>query len=126
MRTGRLLSALAFGHSVEHWYEAAFWLFLPVFANELGLSFLQVGVLVTARSFLSAVMHMVIGALSDVIGRPLLLLTLCLAWMAIGFFVMSLAPGFAAVLVLCGAMGAAVGLWHPPAMAVISHVYPQR
>ncbi|MBI4491829.1 MAG: MFS transporter [Chloroflexi bacterium] len=123
---GRLLWALAFGHSIEHWYEAAFWLFVPVFAAELNLTFLQIGVLATARAFLSAVMHVLVGALSDVIGRPLLLLTTCLAWMALGFFAMSLAPGYASLVLLGGAMGAAVGFWHPPAMAVLSQAFPGR
>jgi MFS family permease len=122
----RLLAALSFGHSVEHWYEAAFWVLLPVFAQELGLSLAEVGVLAAARAFLSALVHMVSGALSDLIGRPLLLLTVCLSWLALGFFAMGLAPSFPALLLLCGAMGAAVGLWHPPAMAVISRVYPER
>lgn len=122
----RLLSALSFGHSVEHWYEAAFWALLPVFASELGLSLAEVGVLAAARAFLSALVHMVSGALSDLIGRPLLLLTVCLAWLAVGFFAMGLAPSFPSLLLLCGGMGAAVGLWHPPAMAVISRVYADR
>lgn len=126
MNKSRLLWSLSLGHSVEHWYEAAFWLFLPVFAAALGLSFVQVGMLATARSFLSAIMHVLMGAISDVLGRPLLLLTGCLAWLAVGFFAMGLAPSYLSLLLLCGAFGAAVGLWHPPAMAILSRVFPER
>lgn len=126
MKTNRLLWFLSLGHWVEHWYEAAFWIFLPIFAADFGLSYLQIGMLASARAFLSAIMHVIMGALSDIIGRPLLLLTGCLTWLALGFFVMSLVPSFPALVLLCGAMGAAVGLWHPPAMAVISRVFPER
>jgi MFS family permease len=123
---GRLLTALSVGHAIEHWYEAAFWIFLAVAAKELGLTFAEAGALASARALVGAVGHLGAGAVSDLVGRPTLLLTACLAWLGISFCLLGLAPGYLVLIVLAGALGAGAGLWHPPAMAVLSRQFPER
>ncbi len=123
---GRMLTALSIGHAIEHWYEAAFWLFLAVATKELGLSFVEAGALASARALVSAVGHLGAGAVSDLFGRPTLLLTACLAWLGLSFCLLGLAPGYLALILLAGALGAGAGLWHPPAMSILSRQFPDR
>ncbi|HZU06700.1 MAG TPA: MFS transporter [Chloroflexota bacterium] len=126
MDRNRLLGALSIGHGIEHWYEGAFWIFLAVASRELGLSFAEAGALASARSLLGALGHLGAGAVSDVLGRPLLLLTGCLAWLGLSFCLLGLAPGYLLLIVLSGALGMGAGLWHPPAMAILSRQFPDR
>jgi len=126
MERRRLLGALSVGHLIEHWYEGAFWIFLAVVGKELGLSFVEVGALASARALLGAFGHLGAGAVSDIIGRPLLLLTACLAWLGLSFCLLGLAPGYLVLLVLAGALGAGAGLWHPPAMGILSKQFPTQ
>jgi FSR family fosmidomycin resistance protein-like MFS transporter len=122
----RLLGALSVGHLIEHWYEGAFWIFLAVASKELGLSFAEAGLLASARSLLGAFGHLGAGAVSDVLGRPMLLLTGCLAWLGLSFCLLGIAPGYLVLIVLAGALGMGAGLWHPPAMAILSRQFPER
>jgi FSR family fosmidomycin resistance protein-like MFS transporter len=122
----RLLGALSVGHAIEHWYEGAFWIFLAVAAKELGLSFAEAGLLASARSLLGAFGHLGAGAVSDLLGRPMLLLTGCLAWLGLSFCLLGIAPGYLMLIVLAGALGMGAGLWHPPAMAILSREFPER
>jgi MFS transporter, FSR family, fosmidomycin resistance protein len=122
----RLLGALSVGHLIEHWYEGAFWIFLAVAGKELGLSFVEIGALASARALLGAFGHLGAGAVSDILGRPMLLLTGCLAWLGLSFCLLGFAPGYLVLLVLAGALGAGAGLWHPPAMGILSRQFPER
>src|SRR5919206_1573973 len=126
MPKNRLLTALSVGHTIEHWYEGAFWIFLAVASKELGLSFVEVGALASARALLGAFGHLGAGAVSDIVGRPTLMLTGCLAWLGLAFCLLGLAPGYLALIVLAGALGVGAGLWHPPAMAILSGQFPER
>ena len=121
MQKNRLLSALSVGHAIEHWYEGAFWIFLAVASKELGLSFTEAGALASARALLGAFGHLGAGAVSDIVGRPTLMLTGCLAWLGLAFCLLGLAPGYLALIVLAGALGVGAGLWHPPAMATLKY-----
>ena len=126
MQKNRLLTALSVGHTIEHWYEGAFWIFLAVASKELGLSFAEAGALASARALLGAFGHLGAGAVSDIVGRPTLMLTGCLAWLGLAFCLLGLAPGYLALIVLAGALGVGAGLWHPPAMAILSGTFPER
>ena len=126
MQKGRLLTALSVGHTIEHWYEGAFWIFLAVAAKELGLTFAEAGALASAKALLGAAGHLGAGAVSDVIGRPTLMLTGCLAWLGLAFALLGVAPGYLVLIVLAGALGVGAGLWHPPAMSILSREFPER
>src|SRR5215211_1370398 len=102
MQKGRLLTALSVGHTIEHWYEGAFWIFLAVAAKELGLTFAEAGALASAKALLGAAGHLGAGAVSDVIGRPTLMLTGCLAWLGLSFALLGVAPGYLMLIVLAG------------------------
>jgi MFS family permease len=61
-----------------------------------------------------------------VFGRPTLLLTTCLAWLGLSFCLLGLAPGYLMLVVLSGSLGVGAGLWHPPAMGLLSQQFPDR
>ena len=40
---------ISFGHMLTHWYTATFYLLLPLIGNELGLSYGQIGSILTCQ-----------------------------------------------------------------------------
>ena len=38
---------ISLGHSLTHWYPASFYLLLPIIGKELGLSYSQIGLIMT-------------------------------------------------------------------------------
>jgi hypothetical protein len=45
---------ITIGHSLTHWYPATFYLRLPLIGNELGLSYVQIGSILTAQIVMSS------------------------------------------------------------------------
>ncbi len=40
---------ITLGHSLTHWYPATFYLLLPLIGKELGLSFSEIGLIMTCQ-----------------------------------------------------------------------------
>src|SRR5215469_9047031 len=45
------------GHALTHWYPATFYLLLPLIGAELGLSYLQIGSILTAQATAGALQY---------------------------------------------------------------------
>ena len=45
----RELWLITTGHALTHWYPATFYLLLPLIGNELGLSYSQIGLIMTCN-----------------------------------------------------------------------------
>ena len=61
------------GHGFTHWYPSTFYLLLPLIKDEMGLSYTEMGFLITARYLVSAVgvqfsFQAGLSALSPVLG----------------------------------------------------------
>ena len=70
---------ISLGHSLTHWYPATFYLLLPVIGAELGLSFSQIGLIMTCQYLAGAVANIPGGVLVDTVGRKGLLMAVSLS-----------------------------------------------
>src|SRR4029077_9920486 len=69
---------VSFGHALTHWYPATFYLLLPLIGSELGLSYAQVGSILTAQFAAGAIANVPGGIFVDTVGRKGLLMAISL------------------------------------------------
>lgn len=121
-----VLWATSLGHAYTHWFPATFYLLLPLVKNELGLSYTEMGLLITVRYVVSTVANFPSGMLVDLVGRRNLIMAIALAWVGIPYLMVGVSTSYA-VLVLCMAViGAGNNLWHPAAIPVLRDAYQER
>src|SRR5437588_12711980 len=87
------------GHSLTHWYPATFYLLLPLIGNELGLSYSQIGLIITCQYLASAVANVPGGVLVDTVGRKGLLMAISLFWVGFPYLLISFTHSYAMPLV---------------------------
>jgi len=46
---------ITIGHALTHWYPATFYLLLPLIGNELGLSYVQIGSILSTQALCGAI-----------------------------------------------------------------------
>jgi sugar phosphate permease len=125
-RSFRDVWLITLGHSLTHWYPATFYLLLPIIGNELGLSFSQIGLIMTCQYIAGAVANVPGGVLVDTVGRKGLLMAVSLFWVGFPYLLMSFTHGYA-MLVACVVMvGVGNSLWHPTAIPTLAGRYPDR
>ncbi len=125
-RTNAGMWAISAGHAITHAYSAAFYLLLPFLARDLGLTYSQVGLIVSIRQLVSAVVNVPAGVVVDTLGRRGLLMSLSLAWVAVPYLIVGLTSSYTVMLVAVGVAGIGSFLWHPAAITAISEMYPTR
>ena len=115
---------LALGHGATHWVLATIYVILPFLGQDLGLSFAQIGGLISIFHAASFLANAGSGALVDITGRYLTAAWLSLVFGASGLFLF----GFASDLILPVAAIVVIGithnLWHPAAISLLSRTYP--
>ncbi|MDA0999679.1 MAG: hypothetical protein O2807_04055, partial [bacterium] len=94
MRRRNLLYLLTAGHGFEHWYLGLIGPVLPFLAQDLQLTFTQIGFLFAGRALCSAFSSIVAGFVTDSLDGGKWVLVGCLAGIAIAHGGISLAPGF--------------------------------
>ncbi len=125
-RTNAGMWAIAAGHAMTHAYSAAFYLLLPFLARDLGLSYSQVGLIISIRQLVSTAVNLPAGVIVDTLGRRGLLMSLSLAWAALPYLFVGLTYSYTVILVAVGLVGIGGFLWHPAAITAISEMYPTR
>jgi len=125
-RTNSGMWAIGAGHAMTHSYSAAFYLLLPFLARDLGLSYSQVGLIISIRQIMSTLVNLPAGMLVDTLGRRSLLMSLALAWAAVPYLLVGLTSSYAIILIAVGVVGIGSYLWHPAAITAISEMYPAR
>ena len=114
------------GHALTHWYPATFYLLLPIIGNELGLSFSQIGLIVTCQYIAGAVANVPGGVLVDTVGRKGLLMAVSLFWVGFPYLVMGFAHSYWLLLLCIAMVGAGNSLWHPTAIPTLANRFPDR
>src|SRR5690348_12226957 len=79
---------VSFGHSLTHWYPSTFYLLLPLIGHELGLSYSEIGSILTCQYAAGAIANVPGGILVDSVGRKGLLMALSLFWVGFPYLVM--------------------------------------
>jgi MFS family permease len=125
-RSFREVWLITFGHSLTHWYPATFYLLLPIIGNELGLSFSQIGLIMTCQYIAGAVANVPGGVLVDTVGRKGLLMALSLFWVGFPYLLMSYTHSYLMLLMCVALVGVGNSLWHPTAIPTLARRYPER
>lgn len=119
---------LLFGSAMHVWSDLLFALYVPILpfiADDLDLSFKQVGLLRSVFGGASAVLQVPAGFLAEVTGE-FWLLVLGNAWVAAGVVGMGASPVFATLLAVSFIGGLGGGTQHPLASSMVSRAYDDK
>jgi len=114
------------GHGFTHWYPSTFYLLLPLIKDEMGLSYTEMGFLITARYLVSAVANLPGGMLTDLVGRNRLLMAIALCLVGIPYLFVGLSSSYHILLLCMAFIGFGSNLWHPAALSSLSDAYPSK
>ncbi|MDQ3027663.1 MAG: MFS transporter [Pseudomonadota bacterium] len=117
---------ITFGHALTHWYPATFYLLLPIIGKELGLSYTQIGLVMTCQYVAGAVANVPGGILVDTVGRKGLLMALSLFWVGFPYLLMGFTHGYLMLLACVSLVGFGNSLWHPTAIPTLARRFPER
>jgi FSR family fosmidomycin resistance protein-like MFS transporter len=117
---------ITLGHSLTHWYPATFYLLLPLIGNELGLSYLQIGSILTTQAIAGAISNIPGGLFVDSVGRKGLLMAVSLFWIGAPYLLMGFSHDYWLLLTCAALVGIGNNLWHPTAIPLLAQRYPDR
>ncbi len=130
VRRGReerlLLTTFSFGHFANDWTAGSVLLLTPAIAVGMDLTPARVGLLIALMGIGGGLAYLPAGLAGDYTRSRGLLLLMTFWWVAIGFFIASLAPGYwwLVILLAIAVMGDAA--WHPVATGVLTQKMPDR
>ena len=125
-RPWRELWLITIGHGLTHWYPATFYLLLPLIGTELGLSYSQIGLIMTCQYIASAVANVPGGVLVDTVGRKGLLMAVSLFWIGFPYLLIGFTHSYLMLLACVSLVGFGNSLWHPTAIPTLVRRYPER
>src|SRR5262245_62621695 len=114
------------GHALTHWYPATFYLLLPLIGNELGLSYVQIGSILTVQAVCGALSNIPGGLIVDSVGRKGLLMALSLFWIGAPYLMMGFSHEYWLLLTCAALVGIGNNLWHPTAIPLLAQRFPER
>lgn len=117
---------ITIGHGLTHWYPATFYLLLPLIGKELGLSFSQIGLVMTCQYIAGAISNVPGGMLVDTVGKKGFLMALALFWVGFPYLLMGFTHTYLMLLVCVSMVGIGNNLWHPTAIPTLAQRFPQR
>jgi FSR family fosmidomycin resistance protein-like MFS transporter len=117
---------ITIGHALTHWYPATFYVLLPLIGAELGLSYGQIGMILTAQYVAGAISNLPGGVLVDSVGRKGLLMAASLFWIGVPYFFMGFTDAYWVLLACSALIGVGNNLWHPTAIPWLGRRYPER
>jgi len=125
-RSFREVWLVSAGHGLTHWYTATFYILLPLIGKELGLSYTEIGLIMTIQHLAGAISNVPGGILVDTVGRKGYLMAASLFWVGFPYALMSLTHNFWMLLVCVTLVGVGNNIWHPAAIPFLAHRYPER
>ena len=114
------------GHAFTHWYTATFYLLLPLIGRELGLSYTEIGLIMTTQHVVGAISNLPGGMVVDMVGKKGYLMATSLFWVGFPYALMSLTHSYWMLLVCVTLVGIGNNLWHPAAITTLAYRYPER
>ena len=125
-KSSRELWLITLGHGLTHWYPSTFYLLLPIIGKELGLSYSEIGLIMTCQYVAGAVANIPGGILVDTVGRKGVLMALSLFWVGFPYLLMGFSHGYLMLLGCVALVGFGNSLWHPTAIPTLARRYPER
>jgi MFS transporter, FSR family, fosmidomycin resistance protein len=117
---------ITIGHALTHWYPATFYLLLPLIGNELGLSYVQIGSILTVQAVCGAMSNIPGGLIVDSVGRKGLLMAISLFWIGAPYLLMGFSHDYWLLLTCAALVGIGNNLWHPTAIPLLAQHFPDR
>ena len=117
---------ISLGHSLTHWYPATFYLLLPLIGKELGLSYAEIGFIMTAQHAVGALTNIPGGVIVDSIGYKGRLMAISLFWVGFPYLLMAFTYSYWMLLACMVLIGIGNNLWHPAAISTLGMRYPDR
>jgi MFS family permease len=117
---------ITLGHSLTHWYPATFYLLMPIIGKELGLSYSQIGLIMTCQYIAGAVANIPGGVLVDTVGRKGVLMATSLFWVGFPYLLMGFTHSYLMLLGCVAMVGFGNSLWHPTAIPTLARRFPER
>jgi FSR family fosmidomycin resistance protein-like MFS transporter len=117
---------ITLGHTMTHWYPATFYLLLPLIGNELGLTYSEIGAILTCQYLAGAIANVPGGLIVDMVGRKTLLMALSLLWVGVPYLLMGFTHAYWLLLVCSALIGIGNNLWHPAAIPLLAQRFPDR
>jgi MFS family permease len=114
------------GHAFTHWYTATFFLILPLIGKELGLSYTEIGLIMTTQHLVGAISNLPGGMVVDMVGKKGYLMATSLFWVGFPYALMSLTHSYWMLLLCVTLVGIGNNLWHPAAITTLAYRYPER
>jgi MFS family permease len=114
------------GHALTHWYPATFYLLLPLIGAELGLSYVQIGSILTCQAVAGALSNIPGGLLVDSVARKGVLMAISLFWVGAPYLLMGLSHQYWMLLGCAALVGIGNNLWHPTAIPLLAGRFPER
>lgn len=117
---------ITIGHAFTHWYPATFYLLLPLIGSELGLSYAQIGSILTAQFVAGAISNVPGGLIVDSVGRKGVLMAVSLSWVGVPYLLMGMSHTYWMLLACAALVGMGNNLWHPSAIPLLANRFPSR
>jgi MFS family permease len=114
------------GHAFTHWYTATFYLLLPLIGKELGLSYTEIGLIMTTQHIVSAISNLPGGMVVDMVGKKGYLMATSLFWVGFPYALIALTHSYWMLLLCVTLVGIGNNLWHPAAITTLAYRYPER
>ncbi len=125
-RSFREVWLITLGHALTHWYPATFYLLLPIIGREMGLTYSQIGLIMTCQYVAGALANVPGGILVDTVGRKGVLMALSLFWVGFPYLLMGFSHGYLMLLACVSLVGFGNSLWHPTAIPTLARRFPER
>ena len=114
-------------HALEHMYGRAFLVLIPQIYITLGLAPIQAGLLDAVRQLSGGATSMTGGFFVDMFQhRRAHILAFSMSLIAIGYFLVSIAPTYGLILAALAVASAGTALWHPPALGLLAQRFPKQ
>jgi FSR family fosmidomycin resistance protein-like MFS transporter len=114
------------GHGLTHWYTATFYLLLPLIGKELGLSYTEIGMIMTVQHLVGAISNLPGGMFVDMVGKKGYLMAASLFWVGFPYALMALTHNYWMLVVCVALVGIGNNIWHPAAISTLAHRYSSR
>lgn len=115
------LTVITFGHLVVHWYTNLLSLALPYIKEELFLTDMQVGTIITVQTGATTAAIVIVGYIADSFNRQgAVIVALAIVSFGLSMFVLGVSSDYVWTLVASGLIGLGTALWHPAAMRSVS------
>ena len=114
-------------HTLEHMYGRGFLVLITAIYVALGLNPIQAGLIDGVRQLAGGATSMSGGFFVDVFQhRRAQVLSVSLLLIAVGYFLVSIAPTYGLILAALAIASAGTAMWHPPALGLLAQRFPAR